>query len=183
MCGIYGLLAEMPILATAAVLLSIVSLALLVLRDIFEGMPYNVAYSSAIGDVALIFGILIAVTILKRGPSFPFMMTADAQSLLAMVFPVCVIFSIVTAINGTRSHQVADFWHDFIIAPTLIFLVTALAPIIWTNGTRIEGLVALGCLLLWVALVIFDIQTGRMDQRKWLTNHGVTFAQTQVIQR
>lgn len=64
--GGYYILASLPIWASAGLLYAITLGAILVGRDVLEGLPYNVAYSAFIGEAGLMIGVLVAATVLKR---------------------------------------------------------------------------------------------------------------------
>jgi hypothetical protein len=70
-----------------------------------------------------------------------------------------------------------DIYHHLFIAPLILYLAITLLPVILIHGTRVEKLCVLCFALLWTALVVFDVTHGRMNQRQWLQNHGVTFGQ------
>jgi hypothetical protein len=75
---------------------------------------------------------------------------------------------------GSRSGQVMDIYHDVVIAPLILYFAITLVPVIYYNGTKAEKTALLCFIVLWAALVAFDIKYERMDQRTWLSLHGVT---------
>jgi hypothetical protein len=173
--GIY-VLTVLPIWATAGIMMAVVMLSLHFGRDYFEGLPYNVAYSSAIGDAGLIVVTLIAATILQKGgvhiPEWLRDVMVHATILLA-VGGLSVIVCVITL--GSRSGQSMDIYHDVVIAPLLAYLMITLVPIIWLNGTSIEIVSTFLLIILWAAFVFGDICDERMSQRTWLQKHGVAF--------
>ncbi|MFZ1019523.1 MAG: hypothetical protein WAN61_00830 [Minisyncoccia bacterium] len=175
MHGVYYVLATLPIWATAAILFTITMAAILVGRDIFEGLPYNVAYSAVIGDAGLVIGILIAATILQRGGTY-IPQTLQSGTMQFFLLVCCFVLGI-TACSltlGSRSGQLMDIYHDVVIAPMILFLAVTLVPVIYYNGNETEKTALLCFVVLWAGLVAFDIKYKRMDQRSWLQNHGVT---------
>jgi hypothetical protein len=174
--GIYYVLYTLPVWAIAGILFLITLVAILVGRDILEGLPYNVSYSAVIGDAGLIIGVLITATILQRGgayiPSW-FLNEKMHINIIGLCFLLGLFICFLTL--GLRSGQLMDIYHDVIIAPLILYFAITLVPVIYYNGTNIEKWAVIGFIFLWLALVVFDIKYKRMDQRSWLQNHGVTF--------
>lgn len=109
MHGIYAILATFPIWATAAILFTVTMATILVGRDVFEGLPYNVAYSAVIGDAGLVIGVLGA-TILQRGGTYipSWLQVGEYQGLVASGgVVVCSIICRLTI--NSRSGQAVDF--------------------------------------------------------------------------
>jgi len=173
--GSHYILSVLPIWATAAILFTITLAAILVGRDYFEGLPYNVAYSAVIGDAGLVIGVLIAATILQRGePYVPEWLQSGTVHGVILLASVVLSVTICVLTLGSRSGQVMDIYHDVVIAPLILYFAITLVPVIYYNGTKAEKTALLCFIVLWAALVAFDIKYERMDQRTWLSLHGVT---------
>ncbi|MEI6281037.1 MAG: hypothetical protein WCP17_03515 [bacterium] len=173
MTGIYYVLTVLPIWATAAILLGMLAV-LIVGRDILEGKPYNVAYSSAIGDVGLVMGVLIAATTLQRGGVFiPQFLEDGALHVFVFLWTVIVGMIVCRKTIDSRDGQAMDVFHDVVIAPTFAFLSFFLVPIVYYNGSTSEKMGLAFFVMLWATLVAFDVRHKRMNQREWLKNHGV----------
>lgn len=176
--GIYALLVKLPIWAITAILVAI-SLAVLVGRDIFEGLMYNISYSSMVGDAALIICVLIAATILQRGQwgfiYVPKLLNDGAVQRTVFLGFLSVGVVICALTLSSRSGQAMDVYHDIIIAPIFLFLAITLFPVIVINGKRKEIYAVILLILLWAGLVVFDFKYDRINQRQWLQDHGVTF--------
>ncbi|KKU81259.1 MAG: hypothetical protein UY07_C0022G0024 [Parcubacteria group bacterium GW2011_GWA1_47_8] len=172
--GDYYVLANLPIWATAMFLFFGTLGVIHVGRDYFEGLPYQVSYSAQFGDAMLFGAVLIAVGILHRGGSVvpEWLQSNNAHvAILVTCFAFGVIVSILT-IKG-RSGKAMDVYHDVIIAPLILYLAITLLPLIWLNGTKTEMVSTTWFIIIWGLLVIFDIKANRMNQRRWLENHGV----------
>ena len=175
--GSHYVLATLPIWATAAILVFIL-LAVFIGRDILEGLPYDIAYASLVGDFALMIVALISATILHRNElkiGRWLQIPAVHVAILAGSILLGILVSFVTL--NLRSGQLMDIYHDVIIGPLFLYLGITLLPVIFKNGTKKEIIASLCFILLWASLVGFDIRTDRMNQREWLQNHGVTFTQ------
>ena len=154
-------------------------------RDIFEGLPYNVAYSSAVGDMGLAVIVLVAAVILQRnarcifqhaGFSFmPATVWPHRRKPHFLIFISSILLGVIVSFLTihSRSGQVMDVYHDIVIAPLFLYLAVTLLPVIFMNGTKIEKRATICLILLWAGLVGFDIKYQRMNQRQWLQNHGV----------
>jgi len=68
-----------------------------------------------------------------------------------------------------------DIYHHLFVAPLIFYLAITLLPVILINGTKIEKFCVVCLALVWVTLVVFDLKHERMNQRRWLQNHGVQF--------
>lgn len=173
--GGYYLLATTPWWQTALFLLVFTIGILYPGRWMFEGRAYNVAFSSNYGDIALTIIVVIGVVILQQGVSLPsFVRTPNfhvAVGAIAFMIGCALVAKKVIYEEG----QIMDIYHDIVIVPLFLYLLGILAPVIYFGGTAAEKTFALVLLALWATLVIVDIQTERMDQRRWLEAQGVEF--------
>jgi len=173
--GSHYWLTVLPIWATAAILFTFTLAAILIGRDILEGLPYNVAYSAVVGDAGLVISVLIAAGILQRRGLWLSVWPQTGIGHALIMFGSVMLGIIICVLTlGSRSGQVMDIYHDVIIAPLILYLAITLVPVIYYNGTRVEKMAVIGFVVLWLALVGFDVKYKRMDQRTWLQNHGVT---------
>ena len=173
--GIYYVLANLPIWATALILYFGTLGAIHVGRDYFEGLPYQVSYSAQLGDVALFIVVLIAAGILQRSSAeIPLwlQMPEAHGAILVGSFLIGIIVCVVTL--KSRSGHYMDIYHDVVIAPVILYLAITLLPVIFLSGTAGEIDATINLALFWSCLVVFDIRNNRMDQRTWLKNNGVT---------
>ena len=172
--GSYYLLKELPIWTTALIF-GLILVAVLVGRDFFEGLAYNVSYSSSIGDVGLLVIVLIGATILKENRAIiPEWLQKEWVHIF--LFILCILIGIIISFLTlkSRSGQEMDIFHDVVIVPIFLYLLFTLMPLIYKNGTWIEKTATVLLFVLWTSLVVIDNKQGRINQREWLQNHGVT---------
>jgi len=174
--GSHYALVGLPVWASSLILFAATMGVIYVLRDIFENLPYQVAYSAQFGDAMLVGAVLIAATTLQRGEVLPGWLIGRTFHLLAAI--VSIGFG-VTWWSVDRPKHWGDIYHHLFVAPLILYLAITLSPVILINGTKVEKLCSLGFALLWAALVIFDVTHARMNQRKWLESRGVTFQNKQ----
>lgn len=174
--GIYSVLTAYPILGVGAILITLSTVLILVGRDIFEGLPYNVAYASSVGDLAIVFGVLVGIQILQRGQvQMPyFLWHPSAQVGLGMsCFVLCLCMCIKTL--RSRKGKGTDIYHDVIVAPLLLYLSLIVWPVVSSGGTRGERYAFNFAAALWAGLGVFDILCKRINQRPWLERLGLKF--------
>src|ERR1035437_7556825 len=116
------------------------------IRRVFEGVAYNIAFSSKYGDPALIVAVLIGATILKRGELLSHWMRDRDQD-----FSGIAIGSLVSFVWWyiASPAQWGDIYHLNVVVPTFIYLGWTLVPVIYKNGTRNEKRLAFLCVLVW----------------------------------
>lgn len=141
------------------------------LRDCQERLGYNVARSAQLGDAALVAVILIAIGMLQEGRSVdPALNTWVAQGgFLVIAASVAVIW-----IKLDPTKRWGDRYHHIVVAPMLVYLGLNAAIIILFAGARWEIISATILSAFWAGLVASDFKTGRMDQRQWLKEQGIT---------
>jgi hypothetical protein len=172
MHGIYWLLSTLPIWATFSILMSIL-LAIPVGRDVVEGLPYNVSYSSMVGDVSLVVGVIIATTVLQRGPIFTPAFVGPGYVHWVIFFTAAVVGMFVYLSTAEeRDASLMDAYHDMIVVPMFITLAITLLPVVYLNGRAEEKWATAASIILWGWLVAFDIKFDRLNQWKWLTQNG-----------
>lgn len=180
--GSHLVLTRLPVWATAAILFALTQIPILVGRDVMEGLPYNVAYSATIGDIGLAIIAFIAATVLQRWGfslrrGIPLPGWLQGKMIHKIILSVSVVVGIIVCelTLSSRSGQLMDVYHDVIIAPLFLYLAITLLPIIFMNGTKVEKRATVCLILLWVGLVGFDIKYDRLNQLRWLKNHGEIF--------
>lgn len=160
-------------------------------RDIFEGLGYQVAYSAKFGD-AMLFGVVfIAATIIKREEPYlrswffwtPWLMKGWFH-LLVLLGSVALGITVSVLTLASRSGQMMDVYHDVVIAPMILYFAIALLPLIYYAGTKTEKRWTICFILIWLALVVFDIKYDRMNQRQWIErNLGVQLQQSSLFKK
>lgn len=173
MVGIHAFLVWCPLWALALILYLATDCVIHILRDWKEGLGYQVSYSAKIGDAGLIGCVLIAATILKRGNLVlpDWLMNANFHyAFMLGVLLLCIALEITLK---SRSCQLADIYHDLVIAPAFLYFAVTLLPVIYLGGRFSEKFATFCLVCVWAALVIYDIYDKRMDQRRWLQRHGI----------
>ncbi len=177
--GSYWLLSVLPIGFTAFVLFFLCIGILHLGRDHFEGLAYNLALSSEIGDAALISCLLIGINILQRPgavsggewcTSIPF----QVFSAVVSVFAIFIADALTMETLQGRPFHTMDKWHNRVIVPLLVYLILTLLPVILKHGTRTDIVLASVLLALWCEMLVVDITGDRLDQRLWFERHGIT---------
>ncbi len=170
--GVYHILSVLPIWTTVSIFATIF-LTVFVGRDILEGIPYNVAYSSLAGDVALMVAVLIAADILQRNAGRRMRGWHQNGKVHRIILLSSMMLGMVVCVVtlSSRSGQLMDVYHDIIIAPLFLYLAVTLLPLIFGDGNRMEKRATILLILLWAGLVGFDIKYDRLNQRQWLFWH------------
>jgi hypothetical protein len=122
-----------------------------VLMDLFEGMPYQIAYYAQFGYVALAGAFLIAATILKRKEPLPWWLSFGYVHILTAFVSVC--FGVTWWFLDRPAHW-GDIYHHLFVAPLFLYMVLTLLPVILINGTKVEKFWALCFALSWATLLI-----------------------------
>lgn len=172
--GSHYVLSVLPIWASSIILYAVTLGVIYVVRDFFEGLPYQVAYSAQFGDAALAGAVLIAATILQRGDPLPSRLSCGYFHVLAALVSVGIG---ITWWSLDRPAQWGDIYHHLFVAPLIFYLAITLLPVILINGTKVEKFCVLCFALTWATLLAFDLTHERMNQRQWLQCRGVKFKQ------
>jgi len=172
-----SLLAENPVWLTL-VILYVATIGILPLgRWLFEGFRYNVALSSKYGDVALIVCVLIAASILKRQPVEPWLASSTFHGVaIGLSIGIGLIAEVLVRANPSlrMGCEIMDVYHNLFIVPLFVYLILAIAiPAIYLYGTGLQKIVSLSLLVAWATLFVYDLHTGRLNQREWLTKNDV----------
>ncbi len=170
MDGIYRLLSITPLWVTCGILYFIFIGVLHIGREHFEGFAYNVAWSSQFGDFALIMIILISSSILQKNDAYGWYSQWTFQISCALC---SLTIGIIVNLLLLPAEEVMDRYHNFIVVPGLIFLLTTTLPVTFTKGSVLEIASSISLYLFWLALVIADNVTGRINQKKWLAEKGI----------
>ncbi|KKP87388.1 MAG: hypothetical protein UR90_C0007G0026 [Parcubacteria group bacterium GW2011_GWC1_35_8] len=171
--GMYSFLKQFPCWLTIMMLMLLMA-SLLVGRGILDGLPYNIASSSFLGEnVLFITVVLIAITVLQRPGKFGVPHWFCSSRVQVLIYLVCLglCFLVSTHTIDLRSGRWMDVYHDLAIAPLVVFLLIILLPVIYKNGTGTENKVTLCLLLLWGSLFGLDMATGMLAQCRWLQEH------------
>ena len=172
--GSHYVLAALPIWATVAVLVLLTYVVLYAGREYFEGMPYNVATSAIYGDAGFVICILIAAGILQRRPVEHAWLESSSFhwgfAHLAVILGLVAQWLVIRQFGGFG--QYVDTYHNLFIVPLFVYLLVTILPVIYLYGTITEKTFPIFALVLWVVLYLYDVATGRLEQRDWLRRHG-----------
>ena len=178
--GSHLLFSVVPLWAIALACYVFMAVPIQVLRNRFEGMQYQVAWSADFGCSALVAIALIGATILQRGVLLPVWLGSEAVH--AVATGVAVLVGIIWAWTDWNT-QWGDRYHHAAVAPVLTYLLLTLLPVIfWGGGTTVEIVATLALLLIFAILTRIDIRQKRMGQRQWMQeNMGVTFKSKSAV--
>ena len=140
------------------------------LRDVFEGLPYNVSLASEYGDQALIVAVLIGLEVSKRQVERTFFQSTTFVGVALVLTLVVTLVANKTFLAHTS--QIADWYHNIFVMPLFVLLLCLAIPMVIQSGRTIEQVAALTLVWFWVMMFVCDVCLGRLDQRKWLENHG-----------
>ena len=163
------ILASIPLWALAPVFYLLTIGVIWVLRDWQEGLAYNVARSSQLGDAALFTIILMAVALLQDGRPVP-----PALNTWAMQVGILVIAAAVGYIwiKLDPTHRWGDRYHHLFVAPLLVYLGVNAAIIIF-GAPPAYKVTAITLFAVWALLVLSDFAERRIDQRTYLQQQGI----------
>lgn len=178
--GIYWVLAAVPLWITVLALIIFCIGILYLGRRWFEGLAYNVAFSSKYGDLFLIGVPVLVIWILKSGGEVPiFANNIYYQS-------ICFVLSVFLGIawqfmytadlkNKKRPPMVMDSYHNLIVAPLLTYLILFITiPVMVVSGGIFRWMAVILLIFIWAMLVFIDFKTDRLDQPMWLyLNKGI----------
>lgn len=167
-------------LPLTALVLAFLSVGVLYIgRKRFEGMPYNVALSSEIGDIALVCAILAAATA-HKGRVGSTVYAFDHYSFHLMALAIAVFFGPVVQVAllaySRKLETLMDVYHNVFVVPLLIYLIMVTLPLVLYIGTQLDIAFYVSMCMLWLALLLLDARAGRLDQRAYLKNIGVNFS-------
>jgi hypothetical protein len=177
MHAIYGMLSQCSLLWLGITLYLGCVVAIRVIRDFTEGLGYNIARSSEYGDVALIGFILIGVHILQRGGQLTdwYYSVECLVVLIVAGIAIMAVFWVLWWRSGDR-FTIADAYHHTIVAPLFGGLIAIAMQFIVQHGSVLQQGAACALAILWFGFVVWDYNTGRMAQWKWLEEHGFRFS-------
>ena len=167
--GSHSVLFRLPIWASCLILYVVTMGIVYLLRDIFEGLGYQVAYSAQFGGALLVGAVFFAARILQRGEALSWWLISLHFHAFAAV--ISVIFG-VTCWSLVRPTHWGDIYYQLFIAPLLLYLALTLLPVIAINGKTVERVCVVCFALVQIALVAYDFKDGRFTQLPWIEKHG-----------
>jgi hypothetical protein len=167
-------LAALPVWGISLVLWFVTVEVIRLGRWRFEGLGYNLALSSTIGDLLLTASIAMNAEILHRTGELPTWLAS--RSLQEFCLAVAVVASIV-GIAKMHGQQKMDTYHDVVVMPLYIYLIGITALIPFVSGYGYEKLAEVMLIGGWLVLVLADQKRGVLAQKKWLVEHGLTDVQ------
>ena len=174
--GSHYILSVAPWWAVAGALYVATILVLWPMRLYFEGVAYNVAWSSKYGDIVLIAIVEIAQALLQYNlVQMPGWATGWVFHLVCACVAVAVGTFLVLGPTPLWRSQITDNYHNFFVVGLYVYLLLSIAPVLWYAQGYSAIAAALALLAVWALLAFDDVRTGRMDQRAYLMKQGVTF--------
>ncbi len=146
-------------------------------REFFEGLYYNVALSSQIGDRALIAYILIASDVLQKRQIRSSWMQSKIFHIICAMISIGVGITIEGrgVIQSGKVGEIMDAYHGLVVMSLFLYFILTTTPVIFVYGTKAQKVAAFFLLLAWLGTFAIDLFTGRLPQREWLQQHGVQF--------
>ena len=163
--GGHAFLRECPTVAQFIIYCILYS-ALWIGRWVFEGKGYDVAYSSKIGDFGLVLIIMMAAKVLKNPAIHPALWIESP--IFHWVIGIGAILAGIIFYLVTRPKYGMDIWHSLVILPLFVYFIISVLPIYILYASHTRQVIALTLLLVWAGLVVYDIKSGRLDQRTWI---------------
>lgn len=172
--GIFAWIAAVPVLAMVLLLNFLCIDILPVGREKYEGLFYDVALSSFIGDRVLILGCIpIGILVLQRGAVLPSWLGSPISQ---VVWVVVAGFSTFVFYDFAKPVQKMDIWHCRFTVPVLVFLVPLMMMVTLCCGNLWEKVGTCALFAVWVVLVVQDFRKNRMNQQEWLRKRlGIKF--------
>jgi hypothetical protein len=139
------------------------------LRYAYEGRAYDVALSSKIGDICLAGFICIGAYIIKQPQFDPptWMEGLWFQFGMALFSILCGILCLILI----KPEYEGDMYHAIWVIPFFIYFLCITSPVLYLYGNMWQKVLGISFVFVWLLLVIYDIQTGRMEQRKYIARH------------
>lgn len=139
------------------------------IRELSEGVPYNLSRGSKYGDRALIICLLLGISILQRsGAVLPHYVNNIYNQVGTVGFAILVgIAWQMHDVSARAVNTVTDAAHNLIVVPIFVFLFLVMAPVFVYCGTPKECGMALLLVIFWAVMVCWDAKLGRLDQPGW----------------
>lgn len=163
------ILAVVPIWVQAVVLYLLAIGVIWYLRDKQEGLAYNTAFSSQIGDVLLIGIMLMASTLLQQGTPVPVLL--NTWWMQAEFATIALAVGVIWLRVDPTTHW-GDQYHHIFVVPLFVYLLLNAAIIIFGGAPAVYPIVGMLLLVCWGALAVVDHMQGRIDQPAWVKSHA-----------
>ena len=174
----YWLLVELPVWVIATLFMFLSVGILHIGRLKLEGIPYNVALSSEVGDLFLVGVITIAATAIQRNPSgLPELLAGRHElhlAIMAVAYGVGV-YLLVTKWTTPSGTEGMDRYHHVFVLPTLAYFVAISFLALLFSGRWYELFIAVVFVGVWAYLFNFDDKHGLLDQRPYLEQRGIVW--------
>lgn len=166
-CG-HAFLREAGILSMMLLWVVLYSL-LLYGRFRFEGVYYDVAYSSKFGDFCLILVISWAGHIMRQERFRPRYSMRSWHFHARWIIGSLLLGQLVRL--AIQPKQWMDVWHASLIVPFFVYFIRCAVSVYWYCANTAQKIGGLILVLIWFIFVVYDIKTGRMIQRKYIQEH------------
>lgn len=174
--GSYYLLTLYPAFQTITVLGLISIGAMFFIRDFFEGLAYNTSRCALWGGVAVLAVIGMGISILNNSPFIPpFLSGATFHFLTGLISIVIAIINVRTVLAKARGKEetIMDTYHNWVLLPGYIYLMLTVIPLILVCGNGWSHVSLILLAVVYVKTLVHDIQTGRLNQPKFLWLRGL----------
>lgn len=162
--GIYSFFASVDVVTLLAVFLLASIGVIQLMRKVFEGSQYDVAWSATLGGLLIALVTLKAILIIQIGVIIPSWMGNDFQEFVLVASLACGVAWLIT----DWKTQWADRYHHIVVFPIQIFLLGTLLPIIFTCGTKDDQRIGWTLICAFLILFAIDVIFGNLAQRRKL---------------
>jgi hypothetical protein len=170
--GIHALLKYWPLGTIIFGIYLVTALPIQVLRNVREAMPYQVAYSALLGEVAFFCLVVLAGAPVQQGAVLPSWLIRGNYHLLAALMGL-IVGAVWLGLDWNT--EWGDRWHHIVTVPVFFYLAMALFPVIVWCGTYRDKWSAAFMASVYVGTIVYDIITHRMNQRGWIFAHIQAF--------
>jgi cytochrome bd-type quinol oxidase subunit 2 len=146
--------------------------AILFIRWRTEGRVYDKALSSTPGDLFLAIYCGLIAYICQQGVPPGLHLQLWWHCVLLLAWPVLATFLMGFALRQSEASRrftlrPANTYHNLVVVPVLGYLVSSTLPILWPHEGYLDlQFCAYTCLLIWVALLAWDITHDNLVQEK-----------------
>jgi hypothetical protein len=143
------------------------------MRGKLEGWEYNNSRASEWGDRGFALAIAIGTTVLRETHAIPPIIMQKVAFWGGAAIAVGIIWQVVVVRKYKRFGTITDFYHNIIVVPLIIFLLVTTVPITFMFGSIFWKVITAAMGPLWLGLLLFDRQDGRLQQVEFVLEHSL----------